>query len=285
MGDPLLVFAPTPSQCSEAVAALVALVAPLPLSLDFRPYFTIHDPDFPSLNALRDGEPVPPVLLGVTNLFFLKALKSLPNVLSVGRQPHGGQGVGGASRFQGGAGGMLHPNSQVRGRGRGWALLCVCSSHSARVRASVRACVCVSRFFLPCPDTLYVSLCVSLSCLPLPQVSSRPAPPRLPVHSSPSGFRRLAASSIMRYDSPLSLSPSLLSASTRSACKDDCFPYQLWLRYRFPHPVLFRLPTSSPLPLPLPSPQRLHRQHSQRGSHAQGGSPLPHVGAQGGPVD
>ncbi|KAL2621427.1 hypothetical protein R1flu_001632 [Riccia fluitans] len=84
VGEPLLVIAPTPSQCCEAVAALVGLVAPLPCSVDFRPYFTIHDPDFATLNALKEGEPVPPMVLGVTNLFFLKALRSLPHVISVG---------------------------------------------------------------------------------------------------------------------------------------------------------------------------------------------------------
>ncbi|CAI5458266.1 unnamed protein product [Closterium sp. Yama58-4] len=113
LGEPLLVIAPTPAQCSEAVAALVGLIAPLPCSVDFRPYFTIHDPDFPALNALRDGDPLPAVLLGVTNLFFLKALKHLPHVLSVGRPPHGGQGVAGAARYGVGAGGSLQPNGQV----------------------------------------------------------------------------------------------------------------------------------------------------------------------------
>ncbi|KAJ7518631.1 hypothetical protein O6H91_20G001200 [Diphasiastrum complanatum] len=87
VGESLLVMAPTPSQCGEAVAALVGLVAPLPCSIDFRPYFTIHDPDFATLNCLKEGERVPPMILGVTNLFFLKALKSLTNVVSVGTAP------------------------------------------------------------------------------------------------------------------------------------------------------------------------------------------------------
>lgn len=84
IGEPLLVIAPTPSQCCEAVAALVGLVAPLPCSVDFRPYFTIHDPDFVLLNSLREGEQVPPMILGVTNLFFLKVMRTLPHVVSVG---------------------------------------------------------------------------------------------------------------------------------------------------------------------------------------------------------
>lgn len=84
VGEPLMVIAPTPSQVCEAVAALVSLVAPLPCSVDFRPYFTIHDPDFSGLNSVKEGEKGPPMVLGVTNLFFLKALKSLPHVISIG---------------------------------------------------------------------------------------------------------------------------------------------------------------------------------------------------------
>lgn len=84
IGEPLLVIAPTPSQCCEAVAALVGLMAPLPCSVDFRPYFTIHDPDFAVLNSLREGEQIPPMILGVTNLFFLKVMRTLPHVVSVG---------------------------------------------------------------------------------------------------------------------------------------------------------------------------------------------------------
>lgn len=84
VGEPILVIAPTPPQCSEAVAGLVSLVAPLTCTLDFRPYFTIHDPDFTQLNSLREGDEFPPMLLGVTNLFFLKALRSIPNVVAIG---------------------------------------------------------------------------------------------------------------------------------------------------------------------------------------------------------
>lgn len=97
LGEPLLVFAPTPTQCSEAVSALVSLLAPLICSVDFRPYFTIHDPDFPGVNSLPDDASFPPMVLGVTNLFFLKALRSIPHVISVGivcpntsRNPSGG---------------------------------------------------------------------------------------------------------------------------------------------------------------------------------------------------
>ncbi|KAJ7978834.1 Protein DENND6A [Quillaja saponaria] len=84
IGEPILVIAPTPPQCCEAVASLVSLVAPLLCSVDFRPYFTIHDPEFSHLNSLQEGATFPPMVLGVTNLFFLKALRNIPHVVSVG---------------------------------------------------------------------------------------------------------------------------------------------------------------------------------------------------------
>ena len=84
IGEPILIIAPTPPQCCEAVAGLVSLVAPLLYSVDFRPYFTIHDPEFARLNSLQEGDIFPPVILGVTNLFFLKALRTVPHVISVG---------------------------------------------------------------------------------------------------------------------------------------------------------------------------------------------------------
>ncbi|KAL3830411.1 hypothetical protein ACJIZ3_019213 [Penstemon smallii] len=84
IGEPILVIAPTPPQCCEAVAGLVSLVAPLLFSVDFRPYFTIHDPEFAILNSLHEGSTFPPVILGVTNLFFIKALRSIPHIVSVG---------------------------------------------------------------------------------------------------------------------------------------------------------------------------------------------------------
>ncbi|XP_075503442.1 uncharacterized protein LOC142540887 [Primulina tabacum] len=84
IGEPILIIAPTPPQCCEAVAGLVSLVAPLLFSVDFRPYFTIHDSEFSILNSLPEGAAFPPMVLGVTNLFFLKALRNVPHIVSVG---------------------------------------------------------------------------------------------------------------------------------------------------------------------------------------------------------
>jgi hypothetical protein len=57
------------------VAALISMISPLPYSADFRPYFTIHDEDFGALagGQLPDNSNALPRLLGVTNLYFLKA--------------------------------------------------------------------------------------------------------------------------------------------------------------------------------------------------------------------
>ena len=68
--------------CSSAVAALLALIAPFPPAVDFRPYFTIHDPAFAGLasGTRPSGTNGLPSLLGATNLYFLKALPDFPNV-------------------------------------------------------------------------------------------------------------------------------------------------------------------------------------------------------------
>ncbi len=69
--------------CSSAVAALLSLLAPFPYSLDWRPYFTIHDPAFARLAAgdLPTAANGLPVLLGVTNLYFLKVGSTGPTLL------------------------------------------------------------------------------------------------------------------------------------------------------------------------------------------------------------
>ena len=98
-GQPLVIVAPSPVECSAAVAALISLISPVPYASDFRPYFTIHDPEFASLLRSQEGKGTMqeaqewnnhqlPTLLGVTNLYFIKVLPFWPNLLSIGeRQP------------------------------------------------------------------------------------------------------------------------------------------------------------------------------------------------------
>ena len=86
LNEPLLAVAPSPGACSSAVAALISLVAPLPYSADFRPYFTVEDAEFHTFMA-RGSSDVRrdlPRCMGVTNLHFLRALPDFPNTLSVG---------------------------------------------------------------------------------------------------------------------------------------------------------------------------------------------------------
>ncbi len=56
------------------MAALLSLLAPFPYSQDFRPYFTIHDPAFArlALGTLPTPTNGLPLLLGITNMYFLK---------------------------------------------------------------------------------------------------------------------------------------------------------------------------------------------------------------------
>ncbi|CAK0733784.1 hypothetical protein CVIRNUC_000332 [Coccomyxa viridis] len=89
LAQPLMVIAPSPGACSGAVSALISLITPLPYTADFRPYFTIHDSIFAQLSSqeLPSNANSLPRLLGVTNLYFLKALPAWPNVLSTGTRP------------------------------------------------------------------------------------------------------------------------------------------------------------------------------------------------------
>ena len=50
-GQPIMVFAPTPSLCSQTVLGLVSLIAPIGFNDDFRPFLTIYDPDFREISA------------------------------------------------------------------------------------------------------------------------------------------------------------------------------------------------------------------------------------------
>ncbi len=48
--EPFMVIADSPSFSSEAVLGFVSLISPLEFKGDFRPYFTIYDPEYKVLN-------------------------------------------------------------------------------------------------------------------------------------------------------------------------------------------------------------------------------------------
>ena len=53
-GEPILILAPTPDSCSRAVLGIVSMIAPLRYCGDYRPYFTIHEPDFGAISKLSE---------------------------------------------------------------------------------------------------------------------------------------------------------------------------------------------------------------------------------------
>ncbi|KAM8930255.1 protein DENND6A [Pelodytes ibericus] len=82
LGEPLVVMAPSPSQSSETVLALVGCIAPLKYCSDFRPYFTIHDTEFKEYTTRTQAPPS--VIFGVTNPFFAKTLQHWPHIIRIG---------------------------------------------------------------------------------------------------------------------------------------------------------------------------------------------------------
>ncbi|ORX62074.1 DUF1630-domain-containing protein [Hesseltinella vesiculosa] len=84
LGEPIIVMAPDPGICSEAVVSLVDLINPIPYCGDFRPYFTIQDADFK--NFVTKNQPSTNLVLGVTNPYFNTAIGHWPHVVRVGRQ-------------------------------------------------------------------------------------------------------------------------------------------------------------------------------------------------------
>ncbi|CAE6442284.1 unnamed protein product [Rhizoctonia solani] len=81
--DPILVFAPSPSISSAVVWWLRDLIRPVPFAGDVRPYFHIHDRDFPVL--VTKNAPRPGLIIGVTNPYFENVCKHWPHTLSVGQ--------------------------------------------------------------------------------------------------------------------------------------------------------------------------------------------------------
>lgn len=68
-----------------------SLIHPLQYCLDYRPFFTIHDPEFKEYTGRGPAENPPAVLLGVTNPFFAKALQHWPHIIRIGEVPFTGE--------------------------------------------------------------------------------------------------------------------------------------------------------------------------------------------------
>lgn len=80
IAEPIVVVGTSPADCSHMVHSLVSLIAPIEYCAEARPYFTIHDSEFKEFTREYVKTP-PPVILGVTNPFFIKLLKDWPHIL------------------------------------------------------------------------------------------------------------------------------------------------------------------------------------------------------------
>ncbi|XP_076125128.1 protein DENND6A isoform X1 [Alosa pseudoharengus] len=89
LGEPLVVMAPSPSDSSDTVLALVSCISPLRYCSDFRPYFTIHDSEFKEYTTRTQAPPS--VILGVTNPFFAKTLQHWPHIIRIGDMKQTGE--------------------------------------------------------------------------------------------------------------------------------------------------------------------------------------------------
>ncbi|OLY82045.1 Protein DENND6B [Smittium mucronatum] len=79
LAETLVVFSDSPSRCFEVVYGLVDIIKPIFYCGDYRPYFTLQDPDFSSIvSPLK----VPSnTIIGVSNPFFKQAVSHWPNKL------------------------------------------------------------------------------------------------------------------------------------------------------------------------------------------------------------
>lgn len=84
VGDPVIISANSPADCSRAVLAATRLIYPISYEGDFRPYFTIHDPELKTLTNVGPDKKALSVLLGVTNPFFFQSLAHLPTFIRIG---------------------------------------------------------------------------------------------------------------------------------------------------------------------------------------------------------
>ena len=74
-------MADSPEQCSEVVFGAISLISPLEYVGNYRPYFTIYDPEYKQIKEECDKKIIRNCIVGVTNPFFLKSLIDFPIIL------------------------------------------------------------------------------------------------------------------------------------------------------------------------------------------------------------
>ena len=75
----VLFIAKTPAVCSHIVLGMVSIISPIIFRGDYRPYFTLYDPDFRHFQLSAHTS----VVIGTTNPFFFRAFESFPNIVHV----------------------------------------------------------------------------------------------------------------------------------------------------------------------------------------------------------
>jgi len=72
--QPIMVVSDLPSECSETVLGLLSTICPLEYQTDYKPYFTIYDPEYREIQDLYDKKIAKCAIIGVTNPLFLKVI-------------------------------------------------------------------------------------------------------------------------------------------------------------------------------------------------------------------
>ncbi|EER17843.1 hypothetical protein Pmar_PMAR023773 [Perkinsus marinus ATCC 50983] len=92
-GVPMLVYTPRqlPSSVSNAVFAILSLIQPVQYRGDYRPYFTIYDPDYEYYKTAPIGA-LPPCILGITSpMAFAQLSQNFPVVVVIDSDDKGDQ--------------------------------------------------------------------------------------------------------------------------------------------------------------------------------------------------
>jgi len=78
--QPIMVVSDLPSECSETVLGLLSTICPLEYQTEYKPYFTIYDPEYREIQDLYDKKIAKCAIIGVTNPLFLKTMENYPNI-------------------------------------------------------------------------------------------------------------------------------------------------------------------------------------------------------------
>lgn len=79
--QPLMIMSDLPSECSEAVLGVISTICPLEYQSDYKPYFTIFDPEYRQFQNSYEKKMIKSGVVGITNPLFLKTMPNYPSIL------------------------------------------------------------------------------------------------------------------------------------------------------------------------------------------------------------